>query len=87
MSFNGDSRPISQMVDEEGLLFSPLSSEEYHDLAQRVVDEHAGIVRQVQEKGKRGKMNFLVGRMVRQGEHGRVEASKAEGVLRRLLGL
>jgi aspartyl-tRNA(Asn)/glutamyl-tRNA(Gln) amidotransferase subunit B len=87
LAFKGETRPISEIVEEQNLLLRPMSQEEYDILAAAVVAEHAAIAEQVRVTGKTGKLNFLVGQLIRRGEKGRVEAQKAEAALRRRLGL
>ncbi|KAI9852125.1 MAG: hypothetical protein M1838_001749 [Thelocarpon superellum] len=84
-AFGGDSRIIAHIVADEHLLLRPMSEAEYDALARRVMHAQGKTVEQIREKGQVGKINFLLGQMMRQGEEGRVEARKAETVLRRLL--
>ncbi len=86
-AFKGETRPISEIVEEQDLLLRPMSQEEYDILAAAVAVEHTAIAEQVRVTGKTGKLNFLVGQLIRRGEKGRVEAQKAEAALRRRLGL
>ena len=87
MKFDGQERDIEGIIDEEGLWLVPMKNEEYISLAQSLLDENDDIVRQIQEKGRMGKLQWFVGQMMRQGEEGRVEAEKAEAALKELLGL
>ena len=83
--FDGDEREIGAIIRNEGLIFSPLSQDEYTHLAMTVMGQHDDKVKQIREKGQTGKLMFLVGQMMRAGEEGRVEAKRAESVLRRLI--
>lgn len=83
--FEGDQRPVQRLVEEDRLLFVPLSQEEYDDLASRIIKEYPDVVTDIQEKGKSGKINFLLGMMMRKGEKGRMQPAKAEEALRKHL--
>ena len=83
--FEGDQRPVQKLVGEDRLLFVPLSQEKYNDLASTVIEEHPDVVTDIQEKGKSGKTNFLLGMMMQKGEKGRIQPAKAEEALRRNL--
>ena len=85
MVFGGDKRTVMRIVNEDGLVFRPLSSEEYEVLAKEIIEAHSEVVEQIRQKGRTGKFMFLVGQMMRQGEDGRVEAHKAEKILRQLV--
>ena len=85
MVIDGDSRKIQSIIIEDGLAFHPLSDQEYVLLAQGVMYSNQDVVQQIREKGRTGKLMFLVGQMMRKGEEGRVEAKKAEKVLRQLI--
>ena len=85
--FEGDQRPVMTIVEEDGLLFVPLSQGEYIELATQVIEEHPDVVSDIKEKGKLGKIKFLLGQMMRAGEKGRLEPAKAEEVLRQYLQL
>lgn len=84
---DGDIRPVTQIIDDDGLRLVPLSEEEYQLLAQDVMQSNSGVVHQIQKKGQMGKLMFLVGQMMRRGPEGRVEAKKAEEILRQLIAL
>jgi aspartyl-tRNA(Asn)/glutamyl-tRNA(Gln) amidotransferase subunit B len=83
MKFDGDERPVEQIVKEDNLLLHPLSREEYIDMANKLLVKHDDMVQAIR-KGHEGKVMFLVGQMMRQGE-GRIEATRAEDVLRELI--
>jgi aspartyl-tRNA(Asn)/glutamyl-tRNA(Gln) amidotransferase subunit B len=85
MAFEGDQRSVERVIEAEGLAFRPLSEAEYEVLAKEVMDNNPDIVQQIREKGRTGKLMFLVGQMMRQGEDGRIEAQKAEKMLRELV--
>jgi aspartyl-tRNA(Asn)/glutamyl-tRNA(Gln) amidotransferase subunit B len=85
MVFNGDEREVGAIIQEDGLVYRTLSEDEYNQLATRVMMEHTHEVQQIRDKGQTGKLMFLVGQMMRAGEEGRVEAKKAELLLRQLI--
>lgn len=85
MVFNGDKRPIPQLLEEENLLLRPLSREEYIALAESAIGLNPQMVEQIRSKNQLGKLGWFVGQMMRMGEKGRVEAQKANEVLRELI--
>jgi aspartyl-tRNA(Asn)/glutamyl-tRNA(Gln) amidotransferase subunit B len=70
------------IIQREGLWFTPLSDAEYDELARSVLD-----MKIVQEilAGKEGKINFLVGQMMRKDADGRVDAVTARTVMLRVI--
>lgn len=85
MVFEGDQRPVEQLLEEENLLLRPLSKEEYVALAEAAISKNPQMVAQIREKNQLGKLGWFVGQMMRTGEKGRVEAQKAEETLRELI--
>jgi aspartyl-tRNA(Asn)/glutamyl-tRNA(Gln) amidotransferase subunit B len=85
MVFDGDSRSIPQLLEEENLLLRPLSREEYVALAEAAISENPQMVEQIRTKNQLGKLGWFVGQMMRMGEKGRVEAPKADAILRELI--
>ena len=83
--FDGDRRPIPQLLEEDNLLLRPLSREEYLALAESAIAQNPQMVEQIRRKKQLGKLGWFVGQMMRTGEKGRVEAPKAEEVLRELI--
>lgn len=83
--FGGDRRPMPQLLEEDQLLLRPLSRQEYLALAESVIAQNPQMVQQIQQKNQLGKLGWFVGQMMRTGEKGRVEAPKAEEVLRELI--
>ena len=83
--FDGDKRPVPQLLEEENLLLRPLSREEYLALAESAIALNPQMVEQIRSKNQLGKLGWFVGQMMRNGEKGRVEALKAEEVLRELI--
>ena len=85
MLFHGDRRPVRQLLEEESLLLLPLSREEYIALAGTAINQNPQMVEQIREKNQHGKLGWFVGQMMRTGEKGRVEAQKANEILRELI--
>ncbi|KAF7714379.1 Uncharacterized protein PECH_008744 [Penicillium ucsense] len=83
--FEGDSRPVSRLLEEENLLLRPMSREEYVALAEEVLAQRPEMVEQIRRKNQLGKIGWFLGQMMRLGEKGRVEASKAQEVLHELI--
>ena len=86
MAFNGDRRDINTVINEDNLALQHLSRDEYLVMAQSLINENNDKVKQIQQKGQMGKLKWFVGQMMRQGE-GKVEAIKAEAILKELLGV
>ena len=85
MVFDGDQRPIIQLLEEENLILRPLSREEYIALAKAAIELNPQMVEQIRSKNQLGKLGWFVGQMMRMGEKGRVEAQKADATLRELI--
>ncbi|KAJ5094068.1 hypothetical protein N7456_009929 [Penicillium angulare] len=85
MIFEGDRRPVPQLLEEDNLLLRPLSREEYLTLAKSAIAQNPKMVEQIRSKNQLGKLGWFVGQMMRTGEKGRVEAPRAEEVLRELI--
>ncbi|QSS64816.1 mitochondrial cytochrome c oxidase assembly factor [Histoplasma capsulatum] len=85
MVFDGDKRSISQIVEDKNLLFQSLSRHEYIALAEEVMRQNPKMVGEIREKGQLGKMGWFVGQIKRIGDPNRVEAQKAEEILRELI--
>ncbi|KAF4536181.1 Glutamyl-tRNA b subunit protein [Lasiodiplodia theobromae] len=83
--FYGDERPVERIIEKENLLLVPMTRDEYLSLVQGVLDDNPETITAIKEKGQTGKLMFLVGQTVRRGDEGRVEAKKAEEILRELL--
>ncbi|KAF7596445.1 hypothetical protein BBP40_001752 [Aspergillus hancockii] len=85
MVFDGDTRSIPELLEEENLLLRPLSREEYVALAEAAISQNPQMVEQIRTKNQLGKLGWFVGQMMRMGEKGRVEAPKADAILRELI--
>ena len=82
MGTTDEQMEVKQMIDTEGLWFRPLSSQEYEELAKSILDMQ--VVEEILG-GKVGKVNFLLGKMMRADGEGRVDAKEATTVLRRVI--
>ena len=87
MKFEGESRAIDQIVADDDLLLRPLSRDEYHALAEQLLQEKADIVRDIIEKQQYKKLKWFVGQMISRSGEGTVEPEMAEAVLREALNL
>lgn len=78
----GENMETAAIIEAEQLWFTPLSEEEYEVMAQDVMDE-----RVVQEilAGKKQKVKFLLGQMMRNDRDGKVDPQRATKVLERLI--
>lgn len=85
MGFDGDERDVDTIIIEDTLRLVPMSRLQYVQMAEALMGENEAMVLQIQ-KGQVGKVQWFVGQMMRRGE-GMVEAEKAEGVLREMLGV
>lgn len=83
--FEGDRRSVLRIIEQEGLTFRPLFDAEYEELVRRVMEQNPAVVEEIRMRGKQGKLMFLVGQIMRQGEDGRVEAKKARLFLQQAL--
>ncbi|PGH35199.1 glutamyl-tRNA(Gln) amidotransferase subunit B, mitochondrial [[Emmonsia] crescens] len=85
MLFDGDKRSVAQVVADENLIFHSLSRGEYIALAEEVMRQNPKMVTEIREKGQMGKIGWFVGQIKRIGDTNRVEAQKAEEILRELI--
>lgn len=86
MVFGGDERDVNTIIKQDDLSLHRLPREEYIMMAQALLDKDPKKVEQIQKGKQLGKLKFFVGQMMRQGS-GKVEAQKAEAVLKELLGI
>ena len=86
MLFDGDEREVNTIIEQDDLSLQRLSREEYILMAQALLNKEPKKVEQIQKRKHFGKLQFFVGQMMRQGS-GKVEAQKAEAVLKELLDL
>ena len=75
---------VAEFIEDAKLWFSELSAEEYRQLAEEIIDQQQGVLREFvgNKKYPQGKLMFLVGQMMRRGPEGRVSPQSAERVLR-----
>ncbi|KAL2404828.1 Glutamyl-tRNA(Gln) amidotransferase subunit B, mitochondrial [Exophiala dermatitidis] len=85
--FNGDKRPVSQIIRQEDLAFSEMSQDEYRAIASEVVNNFPQHVKDIVEKGKMGKLQFLMGQMMRHPRRGDMRAPEVEKALRHVMSL
>lgn len=86
--FDGDRLPVTQIVRRENLFFSPLEDSQYVELAEKVISQHpdeAEIAGNSENRQSKGKLKFLLGQMMRQGDRSRMEAQRAEVILQSTL--
>lgn len=74
----------ADVIESMGLWFFPFTDAEYKDLAQAVLEENTKTVEEILA-GKQGKINFLLGQMMRQDTEGRLDAQEATKVLKELV--
>jgi aspartyl-tRNA(Asn)/glutamyl-tRNA(Gln) amidotransferase subunit B len=77
-------KSVEEIIEKTGLWFRPFSAAEYDELASSVLDQNTKTVEEILA-GKQGKINFLLGQMMRQNTEGRLDAQEAMKVLKRLV--
>ncbi|KAF1941754.1 hypothetical protein EJ02DRAFT_403895 [Clathrospora elynae] len=87
IKFDGDRRTVQEIVQQDNLLLSPLSNDEYMSLAQSLLDEKPEMVKDIVEKKQTKKVMWFVGQMMARTKDGSVEPGRAEEVLKGLMGL
>lgn len=83
-SQNGMHEDIKQIIDSRRLWFNPLSNEEYEILITGVLDQNQKTVEEILA-GKLGKINFLLGQVMRLDNDGRIDPTEALVYLKRLV--
>ncbi|KIW89108.1 aspartyl/glutamyl-tRNA(Asn/Gln) amidotransferase, B subunit [Cladophialophora bantiana CBS 173.52] len=83
--YNGDKRTISHLIKQEELGFSEMSTETYQAIAKEIVEQFPQHVKDIVEKGKIGKLQFLMGQMMRHPRRGDMRPPEAEKALRQLI--
>ena len=81
--FNGDNRSIEEIIDQDGLAVQQLDEEVYAEAARRLVEQNADMAEKVRN-GQKGKFQWFVGQLMRQGQ-GKFDAQKAAAALKPLL--
>jgi len=85
--FDSDGRSVEQIIEEDNLRLRPMSDGEYDTMGETLIDENPDMVQAIKSKGRKGKIMWFVGQMMKTGEEGRVEAKRAEETMKRLLEL
>ena len=85
LKYNGDERTIPLIIDEEKLTFEDLSMAKYEEIAREVIEKNPKHVQDIKEKNKMGKIQFLMGQIMRHPDKGSMRPQEAEKVLRRLI--
>lgn len=83
--YNGDQRQISQIIQQEDLSYSDMPDEDYQTIAREIIEQFPQHVKDIVEKGKIGKLQFLMGQMMRHPRRGEMRAPTADRTLRRLI--
>lgn len=77
-----ESVETAAIIEAEQWWFTPLGEDQYEELAKAVLDEK--VVLEILS-GKKQKVNFLLGQLMRSDKEGRVDPQKATEVLNRLI--
>ncbi|KAJ9611708.1 hypothetical protein H2200_004892 [Cladophialophora chaetospira] len=83
--YNGDKRSVPSIILQEDLKFSEMSSGTYEEIAREMIEKFPQHVKDIVDKGKIGKIQFLMGQMMRHPRKGDMRAPTAEETLRRLI--
>lgn len=83
--FDGDKRAVRLIIKHENLHFSELAPQIYEAIAKDIIARHPEQVKDIVEKGKVGKIQFLMGQMMRHPRSTEMRAPVAERTLRRLI--
>jgi aspartyl-tRNA(Asn)/glutamyl-tRNA(Gln) amidotransferase subunit B len=83
--YNGDKRSVMGIITQEDLRFSEMSSESYEEIAKDIIGRFPQHVKDIVEKGRIGKLQFLMGQMLRHPRKGDMRAPIAEKTLRQLI--
>lgn len=75
--FNGDSRDVDTIVQEEDMIIKDVPEEQYLDVARRLIQSNAAMVEAIKKKGQHGKVMWFVGQMLREmGQNAQAEKAK-----------
>ncbi|KAL9101951.1 MAG: hypothetical protein Q9163_002839 [Psora crenata] len=83
--FNGDGRDIDNIIRSEASR-NTMSPSQYEAMAEDIIRAHPDLVDDIKDKGRMGKLQGMIGLMMRAGK-GATNPKKAEEVLRLKLGL
>lgn len=75
---------VEDVIEEEGLWLEKMGMEEYEELVRRVCEEEMRTVEEILE-GKTGKINFLLGKVMKGDTEGRVQPIIVREVLGRVV--
>jgi len=78
----GEEVDLKDFIDKEGLWLEAMTKEQYDELARDICQKHTETVDQI-KAGQQGKMHFLLGRLMRLGQSGRLEPKEAMEALKR----
>ena len=82
---NGDQRSVAAIIEQEDLAFSEMSTEVYEEIARGVMEKFPQHVADIVQKGRIGKLQFLMGQMMKDRRRHDMRAPEAERTLRRLI--
>ena len=83
--YYGNKRSIPGIIAQEDLKFSEMSAEVYEGIAQGVIARFPQHVADIVQKGKIGKLQFLMGQMLKHPRRNDMRAPMVEKTLRRLI--
>jgi aspartyl-tRNA(Asn)/glutamyl-tRNA(Gln) amidotransferase subunit B len=83
--YYGDQRAVITIITQEHLAFSEMTVASYEGIAREVIERFPEVVTDIAEKGKIGKLQFLMGQMMRHPQRGNMRAPEAENTLRRMI--
>ncbi|KIX00841.1 aspartyl/glutamyl-tRNA(Asn/Gln) amidotransferase, B subunit [Rhinocladiella mackenziei CBS 650.93] len=83
--YHGDKRKLAEIIREEDLSYSEMTSDVYEAIAKEIIEKFPQHVKDIVEKGKVGKIQFLMGQMMRHERKSDMRAPEAEKALHRLL--
>jgi aspartyl-tRNA(Asn)/glutamyl-tRNA(Gln) amidotransferase subunit B len=64
MKYEGDDRPVEQIIADEDMLLRPLSRQEYIAMAEALIEEKPDVVKDIVKKKRHQKVKFFVGQMM-----------------------
>jgi aspartyl-tRNA(Asn)/glutamyl-tRNA(Gln) amidotransferase subunit B len=81
MIFNGDDRSVREIIEQEKLWFSEIPIEIYEAIAKEIIDKHPQEVRDIAKRCRRGKLQYLVGQMMRHEKSRNMRPMTVEKIL------
>ncbi|OBR05418.1 PET112 family protein [Colletotrichum higginsianum IMI 349063] len=79
---------VTETIREHDLWFKEMTDDEYRRLAERAIEGEDKVLEEFRggkKKYPQGKLMYLVGKMMREGDTERIDPSGAEGVMRQLV--